>query len=66
MTSWRGSGEILSQTTGVAPNLTSRRAPPWSWGETDQTEPTAPWVLEGKTVDEWWDSLPEDKKRDNR
>ena len=43
-----------------------RTTPPWLWGETDQTEPTAPWLLAGMTVDEWWDSLPDDRKKDNR
>ena len=31
-----------------------RSEPPWLWGEVDQTEPTAPWTLQGISMREWY------------
>ena len=41
-----------------------RESPPWLWGMTDQTEPTAPWIIEGLSFEEWWASIPEGMKRE--
>ncbi len=58
-TEWDLEGRIIGQYW--ADELTlggSRESPPWRWGEADQTVPTAPWVLAGTTVDDWWERLP--------
>ena len=60
-TIWNSDGQIVEQyTKGVR-----RTSGPWLNGETDQTEPTAPWGVAGKTFEEWWDSLPSAKKADS-
>ena len=63
VTTW-SEGSIYSQREGVllGPPSVLRFEPPWRWGETDQTEPTAPWVLAGETQTAWWDSIPSDSK----
>lgn len=55
-------GKITEQ---FDPNGTKRVSSPWLYGESDQAEPTAPWVRRGMTVDEWWSSLPEDDRADS-
>ena len=59
-TSWHPTGELDWQ---VPSGGNFERSPPWRWGDEDQTEPTAPWVRAGRSVDEWWESLPDHKKR---
>ena len=60
-TLWDDAGKIVEQSKkGVR-----RTSGPWLDGETDQTEPTAPWIVAGKTFEEWWDSLPSAKKADS-
>ena len=40
---WRFDGTVEAQEFwGQSPE--SKAAPPWYWGVTDQTEPTAPWL----------------------
>ena len=59
-TEWRTNGTVYQQ------RLRSgevRGKPPWLWGDSDQSEPTAPWILEGMTFDAWWDSLPDFQKK---
>ena len=49
-------GTITVQTrqtrAGETPEL--KREPPWWQGKSDQSEPSAPWILAGQTLDEWW------------
>ena len=64
MTVWGADGTVKTQREGgrsVAPPR-GMRGPPWRWGVQDQRAPTAPWVLEGMTQWEWWNSLPEESK----
>ena len=42
-TNWDFHGRVTLQIL----HGTFRRTPPWLWGVTDQTEPTAPWWEEG-------------------
>ena len=44
-TRWSFDGHVQSQSLRLPKNglLHSRFYPPWLWGVTDQTEPTAPW-----------------------
>ena len=48
-TSWRVDGTLSMQSHGVY----DRMSPPWKWGQSDETEPSAPWVRAGETVEEW-------------
>ncbi len=56
-TTWKSDGSVLSQhrVRDEHGNLVDpygekaeRRSPPWWWGVTDQTEPSAPWWKEGE------------------
>ncbi len=46
-TVWNRNGTVKRQTEvkfdGQIPSVGHRGSPPWWWGVTDQTEPTAPW-----------------------
>lgn len=33
------------------------QSPPWRCGETDQAEPTAHWIQEGVSFEEWWETV---------
>ena len=44
VTLWRRDGSVLLQ---QSPDLGTIDSPPWLWGVTDQTEPTAPWWGKG-------------------
>ena len=58
-TTWAPDGKVAVQ---WYPGHTSIK-PPWRWGVSDQADPTAPWVIAGMSVDEWWDSQPNEIKR---
>lgn len=55
---WRQDGTLFCQLD----ESTERVGPPWLWGEKDETVRTAPWLLAGMTISEWWANLPEDSK----
>ena len=44
-TRWNPDGTVAAQ---YDKDLGEKTSPPWLWGETDQTEPTAPWWKGGK------------------
>lgn len=49
VTVWAADGKVIQQFDGPR----RREAPPWLWGKTDSTSPSAPWMLEGLPVEEW-------------
>lgn len=55
-TTWNADGTIRFQMeSDMNPfDSTHRREPPWLWGEEDQTSPTAPWVLQGTSMRDWY------------
>ena len=55
-------GAVIAQAYYDGTGLAEIDDPPWLWGVKDQAEPTAPWVLAGKSQEEWWRSLPSSKK----
>lgn len=46
---WHKHGEIFHQF--IPDNLDH---PPWHAGVTDQEKPSAPWLLEGRSAEDWW------------
>ena len=64
VTHWDPDGKIYVQCFGVS-FFDRHDSPPWLWGMTDQTEPTAPWIIEGISFEEWWASIPDGLKREN-
>ncbi len=50
---WNPDGSMGAQIDG---NI-FREEPPWLWGVTDQTEPSAPWIKDGITAEEWWERV---------
>ena len=61
-TRFEGDGTVMNQSYFDGTGSVELTEPPWLWGVKDQTESTAPWVLVGKSQEEWWRSLPEEKK----
>ena len=49
-TLWTLDGSVRRQAGG---SLIWKEEPPWWWGETDQGQPNAPWVLEGQSLIAW-------------
>ena len=60
-TVWSG-GKIHFQEMKDRHGTTFIREPPWLWGATDQTEASAPWILEGLEVDDWYRQLPKSQR----
>ena len=60
---WFPTGEIEEQTRYDDPEFFLDQ-PPWRWGKTDLVSPDAPWVLADMTLDDWWDSLPDEVKEE--
>ena len=42
-TYWNFNGKVHEQSRFALDEVETRKSPPWLWGVTDQTEPTAPW-----------------------
>ena len=47
-TTWAPDGRIDTQSWEMIGSQRNKTSPPWLWGATDQTEPTAPWWKGGK------------------
>lgn len=52
-TQWDEDGKIIWQETDTGSGLQFRNEPPWAGNETDQSQPTAPWLRRGLTAEAW-------------
>lgn len=59
VTIWDTSGELLTQllVAKTTKKVEQRTGPPWFEPVEDQVVPSAPWLAEGLTAEEWWERV---------
>ena len=62
LTEWTEDGRLKGQYFETEDHRFEIHEPPWLWGAEPQTAPSAPWLIEGKSLEQWWDSLPRNQK----